>query len=822
MTKSELFADVILPFPLPQYFTYLVPEELQNFIEIGKRSVVQFGKKRFYTAIIANIHSQKPIGYETKSIISVLDDYPIVNSFQLQFWHWVANYYMCSMGEVMKAALPAGLKLESESLIYYNESFKNFNELTPSEDLVLGYIKNKFRTNISEIKASGLKSNLIAVIYSLYHKEAILLEESLKSGFSAKTETLVKLTEEASNEKFLIAFLDSLKRAVKQREVLFSYIRLSGIFENSNVTEVNKKALLEISGTTSNVLKSLVEKGIFDIYTKEISRLDSSEIPGKEISPLTDTQNKIKQTILEIFDNKDIVLLHGITGSGKTEIYLHLIRETIATGKQVLYLLPEIAITAQIINRLKIHFGKKVGIYHSKFSDNERVETWNRLNSDNPENYQIILGVRSSIFLPFSNLGLVIVDEEHENSFKQFDPAPRYHARDAAIVLAKLHGAKVLLGTATPSVESYYNTQIGKYGLVSLMDRFQGIKLPAFHIVNLRVARKKGHMKSHFSDELLEKISNSLEKQKQIILFQNRRGFSPFIECDECGWIQRCKHCDVTLTYHKYQNQLTCHYCGFALDMPKYCNTCKSTNLQTRGFGTEKIEEELAIYFPSARIARMDLDATRQKNAHEKIIAAFENQQTDILVGTQMVTKGLDFANVGLVGILDADSLLNYPDFRSSERGFQLMVQVSGRAGRKDEQGLALVQTSTPGHSIIQYVLKNDFAGMYHEQIEERKQFKYPPFVRLIRISLKHKNADTVVEIATNLEVRLRKFLGSRVIGPDIPIISRIQNLHIRNILLKIEREANIAKVKEKVSEIIGSITQQFKTVQISIDVDPA
>ena len=604
--------------------------------------------------------------------------------------------------------------------------------------------------------------------------------------------------------------------------MLLCYLRLSGFFDQSIETEVTKKVLLESTEVTSAVLKGLCDKGILEVYTRDISRIDQTEVVTKDIAVLSDAQQKALESIRSLFENQDTVLLHGVTSSGKTEVYLHLIQQIIDDGKQVLYLLPEIAITTQIINRLRKHFGNKVGVYHSKFSDNERVEIWNRLSTPSNESYQVIIGVRSSVFLPFSNLGLIIVDEEHETSFKQYDPAPRYNARDISMVLAKLHRAKVLLGTATPSVETYFNATNGKYGLVNLFERFSGVKLPEIRLVNMRIARKKNHVQSLFSTELLDHIGLALEKAKQVILFQNRRGFSPYIECTSCGWIPKCNHCDVTLTYHKFQSQLVCHYCGFAILVPPRCKECSMPSIQTMGFGTEKIEEELSIIFPSARIARMDLDSTRGKHAHEEIILSFENQQVDILVGTQMVTKGLDFANVGLVGILNADNMLNFPDFRAFERSFQLMVQVAGRAGRKDERGLVIVQTSSPGHPIISDVLKNDFQSMYQTQIEERTDFHYPPLYRLIRFTIKHKDADSCDKISETLTLQFRQFMGNRVIGPDKPLISRIQNLHLRSVLLKIERNAPLSQIKKQLLAIIANVQSMHKSAQISIDVDPA
>jgi primosomal protein N' (replication factor Y) len=822
MIQEEKFTDVILPFPIPQLFTYAVPLEMETAIGIGKRAVVQFGAKKYYTSIIANIHANKPQDFEVKELISVIDEIPVVNELQLQFWQWISDYYMCSMGEVMKASLPVGLKLESETHVFYNHSFDAFENLNDSELLVIELLRSCNTLSIQEVITKTRKKNILFIIKSLYDKGALYLEESLKSGFKAKTQTFVRLTEQAKDEIWLNQQIENLNRAGKQKDLLLCFIRLSGSFEQSSVSEVSKKILLESAETTSSVLKKLIDKGILEVYNHEISRINNSDTFAKQIATLSSPQQNALDSIKLLFEKMDTVLLHGVTSSGKTEIYLHLIQQTLEQGKQVLYLLPEIAITTQIINRLRKHFGNKVGVYHSKFSDNERVEIWNRLSVPSAESYQVIIGVRSSVFLPFSNLGLIIVDEEHETSFKQYDPAPRYNARDISLVLAKLHQAKVLLGTATPSVETYYNATNGKYGLVNLVERFSGVKMPEINLVNMRVARKKNRVQSHFSTELLNHIGLSLEKAKQVILFQNRRGFSPYIECAECGWIPKCNNCDVTLTYHKFLNQLVCHYCGYALQIPSRCKECSMPSIQTMGFGTEKIEEELSIFFPTARIARMDLDSTRGKHAHEEIISTFENQQVDILVGTQMVTKGLDFAHVGLVGILNADNMLNFPDFRAFERSFQLMVQVSGRAGRKDERGKVIIQTSSPGHPIISNIISNDYLSMYQTQIEERTEFHYPPLYRLIRFTLKHKNADTCIAISDDLTQQFRLFLGNRVIGPDKPLISRIQNLHLRSILLKLERNAPISRIKKQLLETISKVQNKYKSVQISIDVDPA
>jgi len=821
MFSESSFADVILPFALPWLFTYAIPDELKVSTAVGKRAVVQFGQRKYYTAVIARIHNKAPEDIEIKEILSILDEKPLVSSLQLQFWKWISEYYMCSLGEVMKAALPTGLKLESETNIFYNPSGENEDDLTSTEFLVLEAIRSQNRISIKDLSGKLNKKNILAVIKSLYEKGTIVLEESLKAGYAPKKEIYVQLTITARDEVFLNNCLDNLQKAKKQFELLSAYIRLSGNFDEGPVVQVKKKVLLESAGQSAATFNKLVEKGIFEVYKQDINRLGDLKTTLSEMPVLSGAQNDALQKMNEGFKNKDVVLLHGITSSGKTEIYFHLIKKVIDEGRQVLYLLPEIAITAQIINRLRTYFGNKVGIYHSKFSDNERVEIFNRLNSSVQDGYQIILGVRSSVFLPFNNLGLVIVDEEHENTFKQFDPAPRYNARDSAIVLAKLHNAKVVLGSATPSIESYHNSVTGKYLLVELKERYRNVKLPELRLVNLRIAKKKGHMNSHFSTELLDEIENCLKQSKQVILFQNRRGFSPIIECMDCGWVPKCKHCDVTLTYHKFQNQLVCHYCDYSTGVIRKCAECGQSNLQTVGFGTEKIEEELALMFPASRISRMDLDSTRTKHAHEDIISDFENQRINILIGTQMVTKGLDFENVGLVGILNADQMLNYPDFRAFERSFQLIVQVSGRAGRKEKQGLVIIQTSSPAHPIIQYVLKNDYPSMFNEQIEERNLFGYPPLFRLVRFTVKHRNEEICINAANNLANILKNIMGKRVVGPDKPLIGRIQNMYLRNILLKIEREAPVSKLKLHFAAAVKDLNESFKSLQVSIDVDP-
>lgn len=824
INSKQSFVDVILPLPLRQLFTYAVPVDLINQVEIGKRVIVQFGARKIYTAIVFSIHQNAPKEYKTKDIVEVLDDKPIVNEIQLKLWLWIADYYMCSVGEVFKAALPSGLKLESETKVIYNPDLIDQKKFNSTETLILDFLASKNIASITEISSALNRKDALPVIKSLLEKKAVILEEKLRDNFKPKTETYIKLDDSVKTELQLNEIFDSLSKAHKQLHVLMTYIKLSGSFMHKKTVEVKKQTLIVDSKTSSAIIKSLIDKKIFTEYDKTVSRLNQLQNEQTEIKKLSEAQQSAHDEIQKHFEEKDVVLLHGVTSSGKTEIYIHLIKEQLDKGKQVLYLLPEIALTTQIINRLKSVFGNRVGIYHSRFSDSERVEVYkNILKPSDTLKYDIILGVRSSLFLPFSNLGLILVDEEHENTYKQYDPAPRYNARDCSMVLAQMHQAKVLLGTATPSLESFFNAQSGKYALVQLTTRYLDIKLPEIELVDILRAKKRKEMKSLFSPALLDSIKDSLAIGEQVILFQNRRGFAPYLECDMCGWIPYCTNCDVSMTYHKHQNELVCHYCGYTIRSPKTCKACGNTAIQTRGFGTEKIEDEIKIFFPEAKVARMDLDSTRKKDAYQNIIGDFEDGKIDILIGTQMVSKGLDFDNVSLVGILNADSMLNYPDFRAFERSFQLMAQVSGRAGRKNKQGKVVIQTSNPAHPILQFVLDNKFEEMYKSQLLERKKFKYPPFYKLITISIRHKNSEITNKAAHQLGVNLRKVFGKRILGPEPPVIARIQNNYIQNILLKIERERSYQKAKQLLNEQITNLitTDNFKTIHISIDVDP-
>lgn len=816
------YIDVILPLPIKANFTYLVPDEWDNQIRTGMRVIVPFGKKKMYTAIVYLIHTIRPdTAYEVKEIVALLDANPVIRFPQFKFWEWIASYYMACLGDVYQAAVPAGMKIESETTVCINPDFVAEAVLPVKEQQILDILSDGKAIKVEELSKSAGSGNILPVLRCLLDKGAVEISEELLEKVRAKTEIYVKLNDEFTSEDKLKLLFGELGRAKKQLDLLMVYIDLSKMFQPTRRTEVSRKDLLDKSGVSPAVLNSLLEKNIFETYKKEISRFSAYNADVQEVYPLNEHQQVALQETLRLFNEKPVVLLHGVTSSGKTELYIHLIKKTLESGAQVLFLVPEIALTTQLTARLKRVFGDRLGVYHSKFSDAERVEIWNNVLND--KSYDIVIGVRSSVFLPFRKLGLVIVDEEHESSYKQYDPAPRYHARNAAIVLASMHGAKTLLGTATPSVESYFNAQSGKYGLVELNKRHADMELPSFLVVDIKEAYRKKRMEGHFSDELLEKMKKSLENKEQVILFQNRRGYAPLLECKNCANVPKCRNCDVSLTVHKVFNTLSCHYCGYTEPIPTICPACKTPGLSTKGFGTEKIEDEISQIFPEARIARMDLDTTRSKKSYERIITDFEQQKIDILIGTQMVTKGLDFERVSIVGILNADNMLNFPDYRAHERAFQLMAQVSGRAGRKHKQGLVVLQTSSPDHPVIQQVLQNDYQALFETQQKERLMFKYPPYHRIIELSVRHRDIKVCKQAAHELVVQLRNVFGSRVLGPVEPPVGRIQNMFIRQIILKIENEASPAKAKE----IIGHVTDEllsdarFKAIRLSIDVDP-
>ena len=748
-------------------------------VETGCRVVVPFGVKKYYTAIVVKIHYSAPEEYETKDISEVLDKTPVMLERQLAFWKWVA-------------------------------------------ERILDILSVDTEQCITQIERAGNIKNILPAIKSLMEKDAIRVKEELKRNYKPKTEVRVRLQESMRDETVLRKQFDLLARAPKQLALLMKYIELSGwMQEGKLLTEVSKKTLLEASGASASILNGLIDKHIFETYNYEIGRLIAGKTDTVPLNPLNEIQQKAFRSIMSSFHQKNICLLHGVTASGKTEVYIHLIEEVIKAGKQVLYLLPEIALTTQITERLRRIFGSRLGVYHSKFPDAERVEIWQKQLTDN--DYDVILGVRSSVFLPFRRLGLVIVDEEHETSYKQQDPAPRYHARSAAIMLASLYGAKTLLGTATPSLESYYNATHGKYALVEMKERYQQIQLPEIEVVDIKELARKRRMSGHFSPFLLQKMREALENKEQIILFQNRRGFAPMIECRTCGWVPKCKNCDVSLTYHKGLNQLTCHYCGYTYSVPKSCPACGGVELVNRGFGTEKVEDDIKQIFPDATVARMDMDTTRTRTAYERIINDFQEGRTDILIGTQMVSKGLDFDRVSVVGILNADSMLNYPDFRSYERAFQLMAQVSGRAGRKNKRGLVVLQTKSPDIPLIHQVVTNDYNALYDEQCAERSMFRYPPFHRLIYVYLKHRKEDVLEQAADCMAAYLRNGLGDRILGPDRPPVGRIQTLFIKKIMIKVEQQASMSKIRTYLQQVQRAIMEdeRFKSLMVYYDVDP-
>lgn len=815
------YADVILPLPLENSYTYSIPVDLEKQVVPGCRVIVHFGKKRYYTAIVLAVHELPP-KMEVKEIFAILDVVPILRHPQLKFWQWIASYYICKLGDVYKAALPSGLKLESETTVIYNESFEADGPLRPAEQSVLDAFNGVSKLTVSELeKKTGLR-NVVPVVSSLMTRGAVEVSEVLKHGYSPKMQSFIRLANEYSDTEHLQPVFDALKRAKQQEHLLICFLDLSHALNPTLRQELSRKELLERSGCSPAILDGLLKRGVFESYDKEVGRLNMHVCKLHPPVPLTEAQQKAFNDIHETFRTKEVCLLHGITSSGKTEIYIHLIKEVLGWGKQVLFLLPEIAITTQITERLAKVFGSQLFVYHSKFSDNERVEVWNHLLHEGDP--VVVLGVRSSLFLPFTNLGLVIVDEEHESSYKQQDPAPRYHARNAAMVLANMHGAKTLLGSATPSIDSYFNALAGKFGLVELNERFGECLMPEIIPVDIKELKRKKIMKDTlFSPLLIEKISAALAHNEQVILFQNRRGFAPMIECRSCAWVPRCNNCDVSLTYHKRTDELVCHYCGYRVRMYRECPECHSVDLRLVGFGTEKVEEEISSLFPNAKVGRLDLDTARTRMAYERILEDFEKQKIQILIGTQMISKGLDFANVTVVGILNADGMMNIPDFRAHERAFQLMVQVSGRAGRRDKRGTVVLQTSQPDHPLIQMVKSYDYKAMVNMQLGERQLFRYPPYYRLIELILRSRN-ESVLDTMANLYVeRLRKSLGERVLGPVIPPVSFVQMLNIRKIVIKIEITAAIAPVRDILESVYAEMQSdtRFKQLIVHYDVDP-
>ena len=815
--RQTFFVNVVLPLAISKAYTYRVPQNLVNNIAIGKRVVVQFGRNRVYTAIIFSISDKAPIGYEAKYILDVLDEFPIVTAQQLALWEWMSAYYLCTLGEVMQAALPSALKLASETKVTLNPDAEyDKSTLTDKEFLLLDALEIQPVLAISEIVKILDQKTVFPILRALFDKGMITISEELTEKYRAKTKTYVQLNSfyaDAANRKDLF---DLLERAPKQVDVLQAYLQLA-----KTQTEIAKSNLLEASDASAATLQALVAKEVFTLVEQEVSRLSGVEADLAAEFTLSIPQHEALNQLKASLQEKEVCLVHGVTASGKTEIYIRLIEEYLAKGKQVLYLLPEIGLTTQVIQRLQKIFGTKIGVYHSKFNDNERAEIWQKVLIGD---YQVVLGARSAVFLPFNNLGLVVVDEEHENSFKQFDPAPRYHARDSAVFLASLFKAKVILGSATPSFESYYNAKIGKYGLITLSERYGGVQLPDIQVVSIPDETKRKTMQSHFTSVLLSEIKGALARKEQIILFQNRRGYAPVLLCATCGYTPKCINCEVSLTYHKSSGKLHCHYCGYRQDTVPLCPACGSTKIEHKGFGTEKVEDELSLIFPEARIARMDVDATRTKYGFQQLISDFEDKKIDILVGTQMVAKGLDFANVSTIGILNADSMLNFPDFRAFERSYQLLAQVSGRAGRRDIRGKVLVQAHDIHHRVLQQVIDNDYEGLFQTELIERRNYKYPPLYRLISLCIKHKDPVKLNQIAEYVAALLRQQFGDRVLGPEAPFVNRIRNYYLQDILLKVEKEGLSAqKVKIALQQILQSFEQEVlsKGCIIQVDVDP-
>ncbi|WP_246035878.1 replication restart helicase PriA [Winogradskyella algicola] len=807
-----------MPIPLQKAFTYHITEAEAQFIKQGMRVAVPFGKSKIYTALAYKVHNNAPTAYEAKTIHQILDEAPVVTELQLKHWEWIAKYYMCSLGEVMRAAMPNAFIIESETILVKNEN-ADISEATLKDDEFLIYEALQYQSSlkIEDVVSILDKKRILPVVNSLVEKGVLQLQEELYEKYKPKLVRYVKLHESHKSEEKLQELLEILSRAPKQREVILTLFTI----EASEQKPIKVSELSERSGASLAIIKALIDKSILEEYYIQTDRVQFQGEGDEQTKQLSDAQTEALESIKVAFETKPVTLLHGVTSSGKTEIYVKLIEEQLNLGKQVLYLLPEIALTTQLVQRLQDYFGEKVAVFHSRYSGNERVEVWQNL-KNNLEKAQLVIGARSALLLPFSNLGLIIVDEEHEQSYKQFDPAPRYHARDAAIVLANLHKAQTLLGSATPSLESYFNANQGKYGFIELKTRFNNVLMPDIELVDLADKYKRKRMKGHFSDRLIEEMAETLDEGFQIILFQNRRGFSPIVECATCGNSPQCPNCDVSLTYHQYRDQLRCHYCGYHTVMPKTCQACGNATLDTKGFGTEQIEEEVKVLFPDKKVARMDLDTTRGKHGFEKIISKFEQRVIDILVGTQMLTKGLDFRHVKLVGIMNADNLLNFPDFRAHERSYQLMTQVAGRAGRTDIRGKVLIQTYNPHHNILQQVSTNAYKDMFAEQMNDRYNFKYPPIYRLIKITLRHKDYNRVNLAADWYAKSLRQVFKANVLGPEFPPISRIRNLFNKNILIKIPQNQSLSKTKEAIMKIDNSFNavKDFRSVRVVINVD--
>jgi primosomal protein N' (replication factor Y) len=820
---DTLFADVLLPLPLAKVFVYRIPRHLEGVVAERIRVVVPFGKKKRYSGLISRLHHQAPKDREARYIEDVLDIEPCIGEKHLAFWDWMANYYMCTPGEVMNAALPTALKLSSETIVRLHPEIDeeaSIQGLQEREVRLLDALRQSGALNLEEAaQAAGIKT-IFPLLKRLMDRKLVAADEELKDIFKPRKEVYIRLSTEYHQEERLNILLDSLNRATRQQEILIGYLSLPEGLQGG-FGWVSRKALMTNFPKGASALAALVDKSVFESETRTISRLGAESLDGQSFS-LSDQQTRALSEIQEGLEQGKPVLLQGATGSGKTEIYIRLMEEALERGDQVLYMLPEIALSSEIILRLRRHFGTRVQVYHSRFSEQERMEVWNAV-SNFETSGQLVLGTRSSLFLPFRQLGLLIVDEEHDPSFKQQDPSPRYQSRDSAIYLAKQSGAGIVLGSATPSLESAYQARIGKYHQVILKERFGGAVLPDVLLDDLSVQTKKGRMKGSFGPLLLSEASLSFEQDKQVLLFRNRRGFAPMLECAKCKWIPHCVQCDISLTYHKSQHQLRCHYCGYALNVPSHCAECSSTDIRMKGFGTEKIEEEIQELFPGISVGRMDLDTTRSKSSYHRLMEDFREKRTQVMVGTQMISKGLDFGQVRLVGVLSADGMLNYPDFRANERGFQLLSQVAGRAGRRKEPGLAVIQTWKPDHPVLKWVQQHDYEGFYASEIDERKKYGYPPFTRLIGIYIRHEDIHQLEPAAELLGQWLRSIFGNRLLGPEFPPVAKVRNRFQKNYLLKLEQGIALQKVKEELQKQTARFFEEnpLKGFRLIFDVDP-
>jgi len=821
--EEEQYCDVVLPLPLPQLFTYKIPAAFINNIAVGSRIIVPFGQRKFVTGVVRKIHFDKPAAYQTKELIDVLDLEPTMNNYQFKFMDWMTEYYLCAPGEVLQACLPSGFKLSSESMIQLNPLFKEQNfDLTEKERKVIQELRSRTLSykDISKlIDSSGVQ----ALVKILIQKQAILLFEEVKEKYSPKIVTRIRLHDLYTSKESLSVLINQFEKKPKQQEIILRYLQNVPVMQDPHANDIGiEKSMLLSSELSASSLQTLIKAEILISFDEVVSRLSFRAEEKKQHVLLSQDQETAKESILQQFDSKDIVLLHGVTGSGKTEIYIDLIKRSIENGSQALLLLPEIALTTQIVNRLEEYFGDRMGVYHSKFSDNERVEVWKGLQEGR---YDFIVGVRSAIFLPFTHLGLLIIDEEHESSYKQHDPAPRYNGRDSALVLARIHNAKTLLGSATPSIESRDAALKNKWGYVPLLKRFGDVALPAITFADMRLERKNKTIQQGFSLTLITAIREALANKKQVIIFQNRRGYAPMLECEDCGNIPMCNSCSVSLTYHQFSHELRCHYCGYTRKVPNKCDSCSSHRLKTVGSGTERIEDELQLILPDARIRRMDLDTTRRKNSFSELITAFSQHEIDVLIGTQMVTKGLDFANVELVGVYDADRMLYFPDFRAIERTYQMIVQVSGRAGRKSGMGKVIIQTAQPEHPLFNFIHKNDYDNFFTREVYEREMYHYPPFTRIIHVSVLHLDKKEALKCAHQLVSKLKAKIGSkRILGPQIPSIERLRNYYHIELFIKLERDLKgLQSIKNEIASIIASEQNihMGSKGRIIVDVDP-